>query len=232
MLVDWMDRTLYPRFQKNWDDEELRRRILEVLEPSDRVLELGAGAGVVQQMRLKSVAAEVCGVDLDPRVLDNPHLDEARIGDAAKIPYDDEAFDVVIANNVLEHLASPEEVFREVARVLRPGGLFLAKTPNAFHYVPLVARLTPHRLHQVVNSWRGRSGEDTFRTLYRANTARRLRSCAGAAGLEGRPEYLRFNAATYLLGWLYERLVNSAPFMRSLRGVLIVVLAKPMPPEA
>jgi glycosyltransferase involved in cell wall biosynthesis len=29
--------------------------------------------------------------------------------------------------------------------------------------------------------------------------------------IEGRPEYLRFSAPTYLLGWLYERLVNRVP---------------------
>ncbi|MEI2780661.1 MAG: hypothetical protein V9H25_05130 [Candidatus Competibacter sp.] len=42
-------------------------------------------------------------------------------------------------------------VFREVARVLKRGGVFLFKTPNKTHYMPTIARLTPHRFHQFVN---------------------------------------------------------------------------------
>ena len=44
---------------------------------------------------------------------------------------------------------------------------------------------------------------------------------------EGRPEYLRFSAPTYLLGWLYERLVNRMPGLWRLRVLLIAELRKP-----
>ena len=47
--------------------------------------------------------------------------------------------------------------------------------------------------------------------------------------IEGRPEYLRFSAPTYLLGWLYERLVNQMPGLWRLRVLLIAELRKPMP---
>ena len=45
--------------------------------------------------------------------------------------------------------------------------------------------------------------------------------------IEGRPEYLRFSAPTYLLGWLYERLVNRVPGLAWLRVLLVVELRKP-----
>jgi 2-polyprenyl-3-methyl-5-hydroxy-6-metoxy-1,4-benzoquinol methylase len=76
----------------------------------------------------------------------------------------------VFPDNVLEHLYEPEEVFREVARVLKPGGVFLFKTPNKWHYMPTIAQLTPHGFHRAVNRWRGRAEIDIFPTRYRANT--------------------------------------------------------------
>jgi SAM-dependent methyltransferase len=186
-------------------------------------------------MDFRGRAGRVCGIDPDPRVIDNPLLDEGRVALGEAIPYPDATFDLVLADNVLEHLERPELVFREVARVLKPGGRFLAKTPNARHYMPLIARLTPHRFHQWVNRWRGRAEADIFPTRYLANTPGTLRRLARDAGLalercdliEGRPEYLRMSAPTYLLGWVYERLVNGVPWLAPLRVLLVAELAKP-----
>ena len=239
-LIGTLDRRLYPRVGPNWDDELFRRRILAHLEerPLD-VLDLGAGAGIVAQMNFRGIARRVCGVDPDPRVESNPHLDEARIGSGERVPYADASFDLIFADNVLEHLAEPQAVFAEACRLLRPGGVFLAKTPNRWHYVATIASLTPHAVHQGFNALRGRPGADTFPTLYRANSASALRRLAVAAGLqvesidfiEGRPEYLRFCAVTYVLGWLYERTVNAFAALKPFRVVLVVQLRKPGLPE-
>jgi ubiquinone/menaquinone biosynthesis C-methylase UbiE len=230
-----MDRTWYPDQDRNWDDAWFRERILERLRPEFHVLDLGAGAGIVRQMNFRGLAARVCGVDPNERVLANPHLDEARQGTGEAIPYPDARFDLVICDNVLEHVADPVSVFREVRRVLRPGGLFMAKTPNLRHYVATLARLTPHRFHQFYNALRGRARHDTFPTLYRANTPAAVRAHAERAGLElvevrlieGRPEYLRLSAPTYVAGWLYERLVNATPRLERFRVVLIATLRRP-----
>ncbi len=114
------------------------------------MLDIGAGAGILPQMNFKGEVARICGVDLDPRVVDNPMLDEGRVADAGGIPYDDAVFDMAFADNVFEHLEQPLDVFREVARVLKPGGKLLFKTPNRRHYVPTFARLTPHSVHERV----------------------------------------------------------------------------------
>lgn len=127
-IVRRLDKVFYPEFSNNWDDELFRERILKEISSEYSVLDLGAGAGIVEAMNFKGHVRVVCGVDLDPRVVDNPCLDEGRVADAGLIPYPDESFDIVFADNVLEHLEKPEQVFREVARVLKRGGLFIQNT--------------------------------------------------------------------------------------------------------
>lgn len=233
-LVSYLDRTLYPGVGDNWDDALFRDRILARLSADALVLDLGAGAGIVEAMNFRGMAAKVCGVDLDPRVMENPFLDEARVADAGCIPYGNGVFDLVFADNVMEHLAQPDQVFTEVARVLKPGGTLLFKTPNRSHYVPLIARLTSHGFHRFVNRLRGRAAEDTFATCYLANSVIQVRGLAARTGfevegidrIENRPEYLRMTALTYLMGAGYERLVNLTPRLARFRVLLVAELRK------
>jgi SAM-dependent methyltransferase len=233
-VIAWMDRAWYPEYRSNWDDWLFRKRILAHLRPDMTILDLGAGAGMLSQMDFRGRARRICGVDLDTRVTQNPMLDEARIADAKCIPYDTAQFDLVYANNVLEHLSDPLTVFREVARVLRPGGVFMFKTPNSRHYVPTIARITPHRFHQYVNALRGRATIDTFPTFYCANTGDAIKRLATQSGMsvewiefiEGRPEYLRISWPAYLIGAAYERLVNITDALSGFRILLLGGLIK------
>lgn len=233
-ITRWLDRTRYPNHEKNWDDCLFREAILKQLKAEMSILDLGAGAGIVPQMNFKGLCKRVNGVDLDLRVINNPFLDEGKVSDAGEIPYSDCTFDIVFSDNVLEHLDDPVEVFKEVARILRPGGLFMFKTPNKWHYMPTIARLTPHVFHQFINRIRGRAEVDTFPTRYRANTKSDVTRLAQQSGfseanislIEGRPEYLRMTTVTYLIGIIYERLVNFTDFLSSFRILLIGTLKK------
>jgi SAM-dependent methyltransferase len=234
----WMDRAFYPSYDDNWDDDRLRQEILGLLEPDWRILDYGAGRGNVAQMNFKDRVAFAAGVDPEDAVFSNPYLHEAKLlplpsGD---IPYPDESFDLVFCANVMEHVEDPAATFREVKRVLKPGGFFIAKTPNKNHYMPLIARLTPVGFHKFYNSLRGRETHDTFKTQYRCNTPSAVRRCQQQAGFEldqitlheGRPEYLRLIWVFYLFGLAYERIVNSSELFAPLRSVMVFRLRKPL----
>lgn len=236
-MVAWLDKTFYPAFSKNWDDQILRERILRQVSSESRILDFGAGRGCVEAMNFRSVVQWVAGVDVDPVVRMNPHLHEAAILEppAFRIPFPDCSFDFVFADNVLEHLEGPGDVLKEIVRVLKPGGAFIAKTPGKWHYMPIIARITPIAFHRFYNRLRGRLEADTFPTVYRCNSPGAVRRCAAVAGLEvdkiehieGRPEYLRLSWMTYLAGIAYERIVNSRAVLAPLRSVLLVHMSKP-----
>ncbi len=70
-------------------------------------------------------------------------------GHAEVLPFADEAFDVVTAFDLLEHVPDPECLLAEVARILRPGGVFLAATPDALVF----DREEPTHISEHVPSW-------------------------------------------------------------------------------
>ena len=234
MSKESFDAKWYPSFRDNWDDLLFRKYILEHLHPEATLLDVGAGAGIVEEMNFKMCCKEVVGVDLDPRVATNPFLHRGLVADAIDLPLPDCYFDVVIADNVMEHIDDPEGILKEIVRVLKPGGVVLFKTPNFFHYMPIIAHLTPYSFHAWVNRLRGRDTVDTFPTRYKLNSRGAVMRYAKQFNLrvnsisliEGRPEYLRFSAVTYWLGMLYERVVNSSDIFQSFRILLIADLQK------
>lgn len=231
-FIKYLDNKFYPEFNSNWDDSIFRKYILDELKPHHRVLDIGAGAGIVEQMNFKGKAGTIVGIDLDERVLENPWIDEAHHGDASSTPFSDGEFDVIICDNVLEHIAEPKAFLKEVSRILKPGGLFLGKTPNKFHYMPLIARFTPLWFHKFYNNLRGRQTDDTFPTTYLLNTKKDVERHAEECQLElensylieGRPEYLRILSITYLFGILYQRLVSKISFLKRFSVLFIVTL--------
>jgi SAM-dependent methyltransferase len=222
-----------PAFRGMYD--RLQDAIEQYVRPGDVVLDAGCGSGRVFQHRLAGRVRRVVGVDVTDEPRGNTNIDDGAKADLRALPLRDASFDLIVMSHVAEHLTEPEPVFRELARVLRPGGLLLLLTPNRWHYVPLVARLVPQRLHVAFNRRRGVDARDVFPTAYRANTAARLRSLAEGAGLaveridrtETEPEYLAFHVAPYALGVAYERLVNRFDALAALRVNLLLVARKP-----
>jgi SAM-dependent methyltransferase len=211
--------------------------VREHVGASSSVLDLGAGSGWNQKYdpRLKGRCRQVVGLDVDPKLKDNPRLDRVVLGDITAIPLADEAFDVVFSMMVLEHLPEPRRCAAEVYRILKPGGRFLVITPNIYHYVSLAGRLTPHWFHRWYSRKMWAAQREAFPTYYKLNTVRSFPRPFEAVGfetvairtVEPMPSYLAFSAPTFLLGALYQRIVASSDLFRSLRANIIGVFRRP-----
>ena len=87
------------------------------------VLDLGCGTGSAGES-LKAAGATVIGADLSLPCLAvaRQRLDAVVRVDAVRLPFEDGAFDAVVARGALHHMADPEAAVSEAHRVLRPGG--------------------------------------------------------------------------------------------------------------
>jgi arsenite methyltransferase len=103
------------------------------LEPGERVLDLGSGAGTDSLVAARMVGTEgsVTGSDMTPEMLDKARRSAAEMGagnvefvegEAEKLPFADASFDVVISNGVIDLIPDKDAVFSELYRVLVPGG--------------------------------------------------------------------------------------------------------------
>lgn len=54
------------------------------------------------------------------------------IGSTLALPFDDQSFDTIVSTQVIEHVTDPQQMLREIARVLRPGGIVLITAPFAW----------------------------------------------------------------------------------------------------
>jgi ubiquinone/menaquinone biosynthesis C-methylase UbiE len=107
--------------------------LLPFLEPGMRLLDVGCGPGTITLGLAARVApGRVVGVDRDAgvvadaqRLLDSRPASgvEFRTADAYALEFEDEAFDVVHAHQLLQHLTDPVTALVEMRRVLRPGGV-------------------------------------------------------------------------------------------------------------
>ncbi|HKW62485.1 MAG TPA: class I SAM-dependent methyltransferase [Candidatus Acidoferrum sp.] len=210
------------------------------IRETDHVLEVGAGSGRSGENHfdLRGNVARYVGVDTQKSVLHNPYLDEAYQCAAHALPFRGESFDVVFHYYVAEHFEEPIACHREIARVLKPGGLLLFQTPSRYWYPMLAAQATPQWFHEfyVRRFGSGRTEKEVFPTLYRFNDERaiseQLEECGFICDLEYRsvaPGYLRFSRLSFLLGILYERTIEKR--FPALRGVIIGVARKKQPTE-
>jgi arsenite methyltransferase len=103
------------------------------LEPGERVLDLGSGAGTDSLVAAQMVGPEgrVTGIDMTPEMLQKAQggadaMGAANVefveGEVESLPFPDSSFDVVISNGVIDLVPDKDAVFREIFRVLEPGG--------------------------------------------------------------------------------------------------------------
>jgi arsenite methyltransferase len=103
------------------------------LQPGERVLDLGSGAGTDSLVAAQMVGADghVTGIDMTVAMLAKARaaateMDVANVefveAEAEQLPFADASFDVVISNGVVDLVPDKDAVFAELYRVLAPGG--------------------------------------------------------------------------------------------------------------
>ena len=138
---------------------EFYTRINALVDGKSRVLDVGAGSGswveepmpeMVRTLRtLRGRVAEVVGIDVTPAVHANTSVDRAVVMTRGeRLPFDDDSFDLVIADHALEHVdaAHAHDFARELMRITRSGGWLAARTPNTWALAVMVERAV-HHLH-------------------------------------------------------------------------------------
>src|SRR5215469_10254389 len=143
-------RSVAENWERLYEDKHLTARIYQErkdmtldwiegfsLPDSARVLDLGCGAGYTA-VALARRGYRVHAVDSEQTMLDiaSRHAQAAgvsvslAIGDAHELQFEDDTFDVVVALGLIPWLHSPQEVLRELRRVIRAGGFLVISSDN------------------------------------------------------------------------------------------------------
>jgi len=211
-----LERRWYPDLQKIVF-ERFATQLDACLCPRAIVLDSGSGSGswILQERRERFgllVGEDVYRPDVS-------RLDAFTLARCEHLPFADHSFDMVVAYLMIEHLAEPPVAFREYARVLKPGGYFVFKTPAVYTPLFILAKLLPVSWHRTLKARVGVAEEDVFPTYYRANTVGILKRDLAAAGLrqhwldtvDQTYAYMSHTRWSYALGLLYSRLTKLRP---------------------
>lgn len=205
------------------------------LSANDTLLDAGCGRTAPVLAQYRGCARRLIGVDVVDFSSDVEGVELYRC-DLAQTPLENTCVDVVMSRSVMEHVSDPARVYREMYRVLKPGGYFVFLTANLWDYASLIARIVPNRMHPwIVSRTEGRNEEDVFPIAYRSNTKRAIEGWSTVAGFEltsfrylGQyPSYFMFNAPLFLAATLYEKCISALPALNFLQGWILATLRRP-----
>ena len=237
----WTDDYLnhYYRSRPGWVDgtTQFHELCRTYIRNDSRVCELGAGPSNSTTEFLSKISGSLIGLDVDSSVVQNKFLRKAVVYDGKSFPLPTSSLDVVVTDFVNEHLEDPIAMCKEIHRVLVEGGIFVFRTPNIYHYVSAVARVTPYWFHQLVaNRLRNLPPEQSepHPTYYRFNSRKAIETILRGAGfkilhlefIEKDPSYGMSSRVLFFLFMGYERLVNSTPLLAGFRSNILCVASK------
>lgn len=224
----------YKQAYPSWDDSMvlLTRLVGERISSKTDVVDVGCGHGNFVIDELAGRFGKRIGFDLAKEsTTHNTSVAQVVIGNDNQLPFADGAFDLALSLWTLEHVKHPAVLFKEIQRVLKPGGIFAFVTPNRPSLLIFIRRLMSKRFADwLLEYFYGRKDDDVFDVYYRANDIKTLQQLAQQAGLEVEymrenedPSYTSFGTFTHALSAMFSRLPWSVS-----KPHLIVVLRKPV----
>jgi len=219
---EWATREVAARYPSWSGIDEAIHASLDLHVPSGGlVLDVGCG----RNSPLKAFGTRprmMVGSDIDVDEIRQTRDFAALVAcDGARLPFCADAFDLVLSKTAIEHMASPQEFFAGVHRVLKPGGVFIWATSNLRSLPILASRFTPLGLHRWV--YRHIFGKqlaiEQFPVYYRANTESALERQLVASGFErvrlyktSWPCYFAFSRVLFSLMLPVHRWMDGAGF--------------------
>ena len=216
---------------------------------SAAILDVGCSAGLLMRRLHSAGYAKVTGLDLSEEAVRRCHavgLSNTAVMDATHPQYADQSFDLLIASDVLEHIADETTALRNWLRILRPGGRLLVCVP-AFMFlwsdhdaVNYHRRRYTRKMLEVALNKAGfaidRAGYWNFSLFFPVTTVRLLQRAVARPKSQKRgqlrPATALVNAALYtLLKFENHLLSNSCPFPCGLSSFAIARRGTGGPPS-
>jgi SAM-dependent methyltransferase len=121
--------------ENHWWFEARRDMIVRLLKRVDKqakILDVGCSGGLLIRALRKIGYRNVQGIDISGDAIDlckRTDIPDVQVMDAAKLKFENEQFDVVIASDLLEHVKEEETALSEWHRILKPGGKLIVFVP-------------------------------------------------------------------------------------------------------
>jgi SAM-dependent methyltransferase len=181
---------------KSWDILTTATYVKERLPRETSVLDIGAYASEILSVLHRLGYTSLTGVDLNPRIREMPFADRIRyeVADFMATPFPDGSFGAITAISVIEHGFQSERLLREISRLLRPGGYFIA----SFDYWPEKVDTTGIDIFGM--DWRIFSKSEVLAFIEEARAVG-LSPC-GEINLEGGDKVIRWGGKDYTFAWL------------------------------
>lgn len=228
-------RTLYKKSKPDWTDSMtiFRNIIDDFSNENTKILDIGCGHGDFLK-KIHDKTQESYGIDPDEDALNkNNFIKHKKVADACSLPFENNFFDLIVSAWVLEHISDPLSAFKEINRVLKPGGKVVFLTPNALNYNVWLIRIIPERFHDYfTKKLYNRKENDTYPKKYKVNTPNKIEKILSESGLNkseiiinGDPSYISFNAPTFFFAKILESILDLS-FLKSAKVHLIGVFNK------
>ncbi len=108
------------------------KRVIEHIPTQAKLLDIGCGTTAAFLKAIASRLEQGVGVDFKVSPIESGNLKTYQVRLDEKLPFDDDAFDVVTLLAVLEHIEYEQEILQEIERVLKPGGKVILTVPSVW----------------------------------------------------------------------------------------------------